>query len=132
MFKSRFSSDSSFGSTPILFKILPILFVIAIIGSAYSYYLNDSNVRIVRNCKIIDLQQQSIISSRDKNVSTEIRYLVITDKETFICTSSLFNSKFNNSDIFWRLKKDSTYNFRVAGFGKSFVFDYRNVLEVVN
>ena len=98
MFKSRFSSDLSFGSTPILFKFLPILFVIAIIGSVYSYYLNDSNVRTVRNCKIIDLQQQSIISSRDKNVSTEIRYLVITDKETFICTSSLFNCTFVSAD----------------------------------
>ena len=131
MYKSRFSSDSTFGSMPLLFKIVPILFVLAFVASGYSYYINDSNVMVVDNCKVLDLQQQSIISSPDKNVSTEIRYLVITDKETFICKSSLLNSKFNNSDVFWRLKKDSTYNFRVAGVGKSLIFDYRNVLEVV-
>ena len=131
MHKSRFSSGSTFGRRPLFFYIIPLFFAVALIGSGYSYCINDSNVMVVNNCKVVDLQQQSIISSRDKNVSTEIRYLVITDKETFICKSSLLNSKFNNSDIFWRLKKDSTYNFRVAGVGKSLIFDYRNVLEVV-
>ncbi len=75
----------------------------------------------------MDLQQQQLI----KKHSTEIRYIIVTDKETFICESSMLNGKFNNSDVFWRLKKDSTYNFRVAGYGKGWFFNYRNVLEVV-
>lgn len=86
---------------------------------------------IVRDCKVIKLQQQQIISSSDGSVSTEIRYLIITDKETFICQSSMLNGKFNNSDIFWRLKEGDTYTFKVCGMGKSALTDYRNVLEVL-
>ena len=64
-------------------------------------------------------------------MSTEIRYLVVTDKETFVCKSSFINGKFDNSNIFWHLKKDSTYNFKVCGIGKGFIFDYRNILSVI-
>jgi hypothetical protein len=64
-------------------------------------------------------------------MKTEIRYLVITDKETFVCESSLLNGKFNNTDIFYRLKKDSTYNFKVSGTGKSAFTEYRNILEIL-
>lgn len=103
------------------------LFVLIFCFSAW----NESNVLLVQNCKVIDLQQQQIIRGSGKNISTEIRYLVITDKETFVCENSFFNGKFNNSDIYWRLKKDSVYTFKVAGLGKSMITDYRNILQVV-
>ena len=92
---------------------------------------NQSNVSTVENCKVMDLQQQQLIKSSDGNISTEIRYLVITNKETFVCESSLLNGKFKNSDIYWHLKKDSVYTFKVAGVGKSMITEYRNILEVV-
>lgn len=76
--------------------------------------------------KVIDLEQQQII----KKTTTDIRYLVVTDRGTFICESSILNGKFDNSDLFYRLKEDSTYTFTVCGFGKGFLFDYRNILEV--
>lgn len=129
MFNSKF--NSSFGRTPLMFKIIPAIIVIAIIGSIYLTVQNQSKVDIVQSCKVMDLQQQQLINGTGNNMKTEIRYLVITDKETFVCESSLLNGKFNNSDIFWRLKKDSTYTFRVAGIGKSILYDYRNILEVV-
>ena len=88
-------------------------------------------INTVKDCKVIDLQQQQLISGSKDNMRTEIRYLVITDKETFICESSLLNGKFDNSNIFFNLKKDSTYNFKVEGYKKSFIYDYRNILEVV-
>jgi len=90
---------------------------------------SDTKVETVNDCKIIDLQQQQLISGSNGNMSTEIRYLVITDKETFICESSLINGKYDNSNIFYRLKKDSIYNFKVCGIGKTFVTKYRNILE---
>lgn len=123
---------SSFGRTPLIFKIIPVIIVIAIISAIALSVTNQSKIDVVNNCKVIELQQQQLIKGSGKGVSTEIRYLVITDKETFICESSLLNGKFNNSDAFWQLKKDSTYTFRVAGQGKSFLYDYRNILEVVN
>jgi hypothetical protein len=107
------------------------LVVVLLIGSIIVSVWNQSNVSTVENCKVMDLQQQQLIKGSDGDMSTEIRYLVITDKETFVCESSLLNGKFNNSDIYWRLKKDSTYTFKVAGVGKSIITEYRNILEVV-
>jgi hypothetical protein len=44
---------------------------------------------------------------------------------------ALLIGKFNNSDIYWHLKEDSTYTFKVAGVGRSMITEYRNILEVV-
>lgn len=85
---------------------------------------------VVTNQKVIKLQQQNLIKGSG-SVDTEIRYLIITDKETFICKNSLLNGKFNNSDIFFRLKEDSIYTFKVCGVGKNIFSDYRNILEVI-
>ncbi len=110
------------------------LFGLIIIGTlaifAISRFAGDVKTETIHNCKVIHLQQQSLMSGSKDNINTDIRYLVVTDKETFICESSIFNGKFNNSDIFFRLKEDSTYNFKVAGIGKSLFMDYRNILEV--
>ena len=107
------------------------LVVIMFIGSFIVSFINQSNVSVVENCKVIELQQQQIIKGSEGNINTQIRYLVITDKETFVCENSLLNGKFNNSDIYWHLKKDSTYTFKVAGMGKSMITQYRNILEIV-
>jgi len=113
--------------TFILFFAIFAFIVISLLTNCFGSTKTD----IVRDCKVIKLQQQQIISSSDGSVSTEIRYLIITDKETFICESSLLNGKFNNSDIFWRLKEGDTYTFKVCGMGKSMLTDYRNILEVL-
>ena len=124
MKKSFFTVETFFTVT------ITVILAITVTSVALNFN-NEMKLSTVNNCKVVDLQQQSIISGTDKSVSTQIRYLIITEKETFICESSLINGKFNNSDVFWHLKKDSTYNFTVSGRGKSFFFDYRNILEVV-
>jgi len=106
-------------------------FVLLIVGFVSLSIYNDTKISVVENCKVIDLQQQQLIKGSKESMHTEIRYLVITDKETFICESSLLNGKFDNSDVFFHLKKDQVYNLKVCGVGKSFLFDYRNVLQVV-
>jgi hypothetical protein len=111
------------------FKGIFVIVIILIIASLCFQLFNQTNVTTVDNCKVINLQQQQLIGGTDGNLNTQIRYLVITDKETFVCESSALNLKFNNSDIFWRLQKDSTYNFKVAGIGKSIVTEYRNILS---
>jgi hypothetical protein len=121
-------STPSFDRPPI-FKIVPTLIVLVIVVAIVAMFLNQGNISTVKNCKVIDLQQQMHIESDKGNTTTTYRYLVITDKETFVCENSLLNLKFNNSDIFWRLKKDSTYTFEVAGIGKSMLTEYRNILS---
>ena len=86
---------------------------------------NESHTEVIPDVTIEKLQQQQLIS---KN-STKIRYLIITNKGTFICESSAVNDKWNNSDLFWHLKEGETYTFYVSGYGKSILFDYQNLLE---
>lgn len=111
-------------------SLISIVFVLG--GILTLNYSNATKTENVKNCKIVDLQQQQIISGSKDRVSTEIRYLIITDKETFICKSSFYNSKYDNSNIFFHLQKGKVYNFKVSGYGKSFLFDYRNILEIKN
>ncbi len=94
-------------------------------------FKNDSKISVVHDCKVNKLVVQNKLEGSQKSIQTEIRYLVITDKETFICESSVFNDKYNNSDIFFSLQEGKTYSFKVSGSGKSAMFDYRNILEVV-
>ena len=110
------------------FNLLMAILIIFLV--AYSVF-SQINTSIVEKCKVVDLQQQQLINGSNGSMRTEIRYLVITDKETFVVESSWLNGKFNNSDIYFRLKKDSTYNFKVAGLGKSMITEYRNILEVI-
>lgn len=112
-----------------MFKIGFVLVISLFVGYLVTGIVNDMTVNTVYNCKVIELQQQQLISGSQNNISTQIRYLIVTDKETFVCESSIINGKFNSSDIFWCLKKDSVYTFKVAGFGKSFITDYRNILD---
>ena len=89
--------------------------------------LDSSQITTFENVKILDKQQQMLV----KKAHTDYRYLVITDKGTFICESNMLQGKFNNSDIFYHIQKDSTYSeMKVSGFGKGFLFDYQNILEI--
>lgn len=107
--------------------IIAVVILVAALAVSASGQLK---VEKVQNCKVLELQQQQLVKGSGKSLTTEIRYLVITNNETFVCQSSLLNGKFNNSDMFFRLKKDSTYTFKVAGFGKTMFTDYRNIIEV--
>lgn len=120
-----------FSKQNIMFKFV-LIFIIIFLISDCSFELYQSKKFENVSCKIIDLQQQQIISGTKSNMNTEIRYLVITDKETFVCETSYFNAKFNNSDIFFRLKKDQTCTFNVCGIGKTIISDYRNILQIKN
>jgi len=107
------------------FGIIAALIVFRIAANASSAL----NLNTIKACKIVDLQQQQIISGSKESVSTNYRYLIITDKGTFISESSLLNGKYDNSEVFFGLKKDSIYDLKVSGYGKSFFFDYRNILS---
>lgn len=111
-----------------IFVLVALFFAIGIGFASY----NALHTETITNVTVESLQQQQLISGSKNNVSTEIRYLVITDKGTFVCESSLLNGKFNNSDIFWHLKEGKKYTFYVSGYGKSLLFDYQNILKVEN
>jgi len=111
-----------------VFGIASFILLVIVFSICFKVYSVSQKETI--EATIIDLQQQQKISGSNKNVSTDIRYLVITDKETFCIKNSILNWKFNNSDIFYRLENGKKYSFRVSGVGKGIITDYRNILSV--
>lgn len=110
------------------FKTLIIVLIVA--GLALSL-LNAGNRTEFTNVTVKKLVAQNLISGSSDNLATEIRYIVATNKGTFLCESSILNGKFNNSEIFYSLKEDSTYNkFVVVGIGKTMFSDYQNLISV--
>jgi len=105
------------------------VFALMLFSTVFIKFKDQSTTSTVANCTVTKLQHIQILSGSGDDMSTEVRYLVITDKETFICKNSILNGKFNNSDIFWRLKEGGVYDFKVCGLGKGVATDYRNILE---
>lgn len=110
-------------------SLLLFLVVFALLFIGYIY--NKTNSQIVQD-KVIKLVEHPVIGGSPDNPKISYRYLVVCEKETFIVESNIFKGKFNNSDVFYRLKEGETYTFKVTGIGKSFVSDYRNIIDIVN
>lgn len=117
-----------FADTFLMLSIVGII-LLSIVGGCGITIYDQTRRAEIQNATVIDLQQQQKISGSGNKVSTEIRFIVITDAETFIVGNSLLNGKFDNSNIFFRLEKGKKYDFNVAGIGKGFFTDYRNILS---
>lgn len=108
------------------------LLIILVVGVVISLNLwNAGNRTEYTNVTVNKLATQNLVSGSADNLSTEIRYLVVTNRGTFLCESSLLSGKFNNSEIFYSLKEGATYSkFVTVGLGKSFFSDYKNIISV--
>jgi hypothetical protein len=110
--------------TTLLFIIVSVLLVIGYV------FANKVQTEIVED-KVIKLVEHLEINRNKGNKATNYRYMVVCEKETYIVESNIFQGKFNNSDIFYRIQEGKTYRFKVSGIGKSFATDYRNIIEVL-
>lgn len=109
---------------------LPLMLAL-LIFSFVKDIASSKHIEFVKEAKVINLVEQKTTSGSEGNISTEIRYLIVTDKETFVSENSILNGKYNSSEVFYSLKKDSIYSFKVSGYKRSLFFDYRNILDVV-
>ena len=57
-------------------------------------------------------------------------YLVYTDKGTFKLEDDLFRGNFYSSDVYGKIKQDSTYTFKTSGYRIGFMSSYPNIIEV--
>ena len=105
----------------LLFIGIAVAVVVFGLQAADQLKVGDVDATIISVHQVPTMEQGSVFY---------MRYLVVTDKETFICGPSMLNGKFNNSDIFFRLKVGEKYHFKVAGFGKTMFTDYRNIIEM--
>ena len=57
------------------------------------------------------------------------KYVFFTDKGTFENTDSLYNLKFNSSDIYGMIKEGDVCEFTTVGWRVQFLSWYKNVIE---
>ena len=57
-------------------------------------------------------------------------YLVYTDKGTLKLEDDFFRGNFYSSDVYGKLKQDSTYTFKTSGYRIGFLSSYPNIIEV--
>jgi hypothetical protein len=95
-------------------------------------FISGKNALQNINTETVDIRVERLVAQpiigKD---NTTYRYIVITDKETFIVESSIIHLKFNNSDLFYHFKEGGKYKIEVCGTGKTLFTDYRNILDVV-
>jgi hypothetical protein len=107
------------------FNFIKILVVVIIIGAiclGITGYANVSTVAVK-----VEGKERITESVGDK---IESYYLVYTDKGTFKLEDDLFRGNFYSSDVYGKLKQDSTYTFKTSGYRIGFLSSYPNIIEV--
>lgn len=92
------------------------------LGIAGSVYIHTSSQAEVRGVVVTDKERVTTSDSDGK-------YLIFTDEETFENVDSMLAMKFNSSDVYGRIKRGQTCDFRVVGYRMPFFSAYRNILE---
>lgn len=104
--------------------IVTFLLAITLI-TALTVYIRNVMITDEFIVRVTDLEKQ--ITTHDGH--TTVRYLIVTEDETFINVNSLYFNKYDNDALFHGLQLDSLYHFKVQGIGKGLFCNYRNLLS---
>jgi hypothetical protein len=102
--------------------ILVVVFIVGIIAFDISSYNNVQTITAK-----VEGKERITESSGDK---IESFYLVYTDKGTLKLEDDLFRGNFYSSDVYGKLRQDSTYTFKTSGYRIGFASSYPNIIEV--
>ena len=109
----------------ILFKSIITILVILLIYFAgiTSEYFNKQVV----TAKVLDKERITEIDNKSSKPKSESYYLVFTDKGTFELSDQFFFWKFNSSDMYGGLSRDSIYTFEIYGIRILMLSIYPNI-----
>jgi competence protein ComGC len=105
-----------------LIKILVVSLVIGAISFTVIGYCNVNNVTAIVTGKE---RVTGLVGGK-----IESFYLVYTDQGTFKLKDDMFRGNFYSSDVYGRIRQDSTYNFKTSGYRIGVVSEYPNIIEV--
>jgi hypothetical protein len=106
-------------------KSILILVVAMIVGGIAFEISSYTNVNTIE--AKVEGKERIVKKSGD---DIESFYLVYTDKGTFKLEDDMFRGNFYSSDVYGKLKQDSTYKFKTAGYRIGFMSEYPNIIEV--
>ena len=106
-------------------NVLILLVVLIIIGSIVFNIFSYVKVDTVR-AKVEG--KERITEKEGDNINSF--YLIYTDKGTLKLEDDLLRGNFYSSDVYGKIKQDSTYTFKTSGYRNGFLSSYPNVIEV--
>jgi hypothetical protein len=108
-----------------MYKSIFILAAVIIIGiitfEITSYSHTDTVIGKVEG-------KERIVFHNGKNLDSY--YLIYTNSGTFKLEDDLFRGNFYSSDVYGKIKQDSTYTFKTTGYRVGFLSSYPNIVEV--
>lgn len=87
-------------------------------------------VKSTKETTVVTVTDKERIVETDADGKATSKYLIFTDKETFECSDEIMVGKFNSSDFYGQIHKDSTYKFTVYGWRIPFFSSYRNIINL--
>jgi hypothetical protein len=105
-----------------LIQFLVVAIIIGITAFSITIYANVKTFTVK-----VDSKERITQSVGDK---IESFYLVYTDKGTFKLEDDFFRGNFYSSDVYGRIKQDSTYTFKTLGYRIGVMSEYPNIIEV--
>jgi len=117
-----FSSSRRGGNFKVFIIIAVVLFAVVLL-------IQTVFVKSTKEIIVVTVTDKDRIVETDNDDHTSSKYLIFTDKETFECTDEIAVGKFNSSDFYGQIHKDSTYEFTVYGWRIPFLSSYRNIIE---
>jgi hypothetical protein len=98
----------------------------------WTWHVNTNTVDYV-NVIVWEKDRECTTSTNSEGHSTmSCRYVVHTDSETFENTDSLWNWKFNSSDVQRNLRVDEQACLKVVGYRIALVSAYRNIVAIAD
>jgi len=67
------------------------------------------------------------VTNTDSDGNSESKYMVYTDKGTFVIEDDLFRGNFTSSDWYGFLKEGDCYSFQASGYRSGFLSEYQNI-----
>lgn len=80
--------------------------------------------RATEQTVVVTVTDKAIKRSGDDDI-----YLIYTDNGTYKITDSVAYWRWDSSDLYGEIEKDTTYECRVAGFRLPFFSEYKNIIE---
>ena len=108
-------------SIKLSFALFAALIIAAIYFNVKAYnHIETHTVKVEGKERITEQAGQTITSF----------YVVYTDKGTFKLEDDIFRGNFYSSDVYGKLKEDSTYTFKTTGYRIGWMSQYPNIVEV--
>jgi hypothetical protein len=106
----------------LVFALIAAIFIASICFSVNSYYHIETHT--------VKVEGKERITKQNGGNAIKSFYVVYTDKGTFKLEDDMLRGNYYSSDVYGKLKENSTYTFKTSGYRIGWASEYPNIIEV--